>query len=325
MYWIAGPLLKLNMTAARVAIALFASASISSAHAQLPSGTIKIICSGPTGGGTDQVTRLLALRLQTQLKQTVIVETHAGASGAIAAGLVARAKPDGSSLLVTFDAHVINAASSKSPTYQPVNDFAPITQLASSGVLITMKPDAPVKSLKDFIAWAKDFKGNLNFGVPGEGSPAAVAARTFVRMTGINAAVVNNKGSSPTLTGVMAGEYHAGFASLQASLPMVGNNLLKAIAVSTPKRLANHPEIAAVAEELPGFEFTTWYGLLGPAKLTEAVISRFHDEAATALKAPEVREIILRDGSEPIGSSPAEFGKFLNGELAKWTKLLGSK
>lgn len=311
--------------ASAAVLALLQCGSLAPVHAQLPSGTIKIICSGPTGGGTDQVTRLLALRLQTQLKQTVIVETHAGASGAIAAGLVSRAKPDGGSLLVTFDAHVINAAASKGPTYQPVKDFAPITQLASSGVLITMKPDAPVNSLKDFIAWGKGFKGNLNFGVPGEGSPAAVAARTFVSMTGVDAAVVNNKGSSPTLTGVMAGEYHAGFASLQASLPMVGNKLLKAIAVSTPKRISSHPDIPSVSEELPGFEFTTWYGLLGPAKLPQATISRLHDEAVTALKAPEVRDVILRDGSEPIGSSPSEFAEFLEREHAKWTKLLGSK
>ena len=173
------------------------------AQGTYPSGVIKLIVAAPAGGGTDQIARLIAASLQSQMKQTVVVEPRPGGSGILAAETVAPARPDGLTLLVTFDGHTISATKNKKLPYKVIDSFTPISQIVSSGILLSTQKSAPVKGLRELITWAKNYKGNLNIGAPGVNSPAFLAAHRFKQRTGIDAAVVNNRGSAGTLHGTL--------------------------------------------------------------------------------------------------------------------------
>ncbi len=293
-----------------------------SAQDDYPSGIIKLIVAAPVGGGTDQIARLIGTSLQSQMHRTVVVESRPGGSGVIAADVVARAPPDGLTLLVTFDGHTISGATNKKLSYQAVGSFTPITQIASSGILLSTSPSAPAKNLRDLIGWAKGYKDNLNIGTPGVSSPAFVAAREFVRRTGIRAEVVNNRGSAATIYGVLSKSYQFAFASLQASIPMVRNGDLRAMAVTTKKRVSALPDVPSVAEVLPGYDFESWYGIMGPADLPKPIVDRLHAEIVKALNTPKVRKFMGREGAEPVGSTPEEFRRFLTNDLDKYSKLM---
>lgn len=293
-----------------------------SAQETYPSGTIKLIVAAPVGGGTDQIARLIGANLQSQMNRTVVIEARPGGSGIIAADIVARAPPDGLTLLVTFDGHSISGATNKKLVYQPVDSFSPVSQIAYSGILLSTSESAPAKNLRELINWAKNYKGNLNIGVPGVNSPAFVAAQRFWHLTGINAEIVNNRGSPATLYGVLSNSYQFAFASLQASLPMVRNGDLRAIGLTTTKRMAVLPDVPSIAEVLPGFDFQSWYGVLGPANLPAPIVGRLHAEIVKALNTPKMREIMNREGAEPVGSTPEEFRRFLIDDLAKYSSLI---
>lgn len=292
------------------------------AQASYPSGIIKLIVAAPVGGGTDQLARLIGASLQSQMNQTVVVESRPGGSGIIAAEIVARAPPDGLTLLVTFDGHTISGVANKKLAYQVVDSFSPVSQIASSGILLSTSESSPAKNPNELIDWARSYKGNLNIGAPGVNSPAFVAAQQFVRRTGIKAEIVNNRGSAATLYGVLSKSYQFAFSSLQASLPMVRNGDVRAVGVTTAKRLSVLPDVPSIAEVLPGFDFESWYGVLGPAKLPKPIIDRLHTEIVKALNAPKMREFISREGAEPVGSTPEEFRKFLISDLASYSGVL---
>jgi tripartite-type tricarboxylate transporter receptor subunit TctC len=309
------------MKRALAILAVFLAASAAQAQ-DYPSRPLRILIPAAPGGTTDLLARLFALKLSEALKQPVSAENRASASGVIAGELTAKSPPDGYTLLLAYHQHTVNAALNPNLPYHPVNDFTPVTQLTSAGLLLVVNPNSPPKNLKEFIDWTKHFQGPLNFGSAGQGSGGHLAGELYKQMTGVKAQHIPYKGSGPAFIDLMGGRYEFIFAGMQGATAQVRAGKLRAIAVTTPKRVAALPDIPAVAEEIPGFEVVGWYGIMAPAGLPAPILSRLNAELVKILQQPDVHERILADGSEPVGSTPEEFKRFLDADLAKWAKVV---
>ena len=292
------------------------------AQQDYPSRSIRLITPAAPGGTTDILARVFSARLTGVFKQPVVVDNRASASGVIAGELTANALPDGYTLLLAYHQHTVNAALNPKLPYHPVDSFTPITQLTSAGLLLVVNPSVPVRNLEEFVAWTRNFKGPLNFGSAGIGSGGHLAGELYKLMTGVKAEHIPYKGSGPALMDLIAGQYHFNFAGIQAAQVQVRAGKLRALAVTAPKRLAALPDLPAVSEVLPGFEVVGWYGVIGPAGLTKPIVTRLHDELVKILNQPEVRERIVADGSEPVGSAPEDFRQFMLADVAKWAMLV---
>src|SRR6267143_1826943 len=282
------------------ALALFSLALAPSAPAQqdYPARPIRLITAAAQGGTSDILARIFAVYLTESLKQAVVVDNRASASGVIAGELTANAPPDGYTLLLAYHQHTVNAALNPKLPYHPVT------------------------SLTEFVDWTKNFKGPLNFGSAGIGTGGHLAGELYKLMTGVKAEHIPYKGSGPALMDLIAAQYHFNFAGIQAAQTQVRGGKLRGLAVTTSKRIAALPDLPAVAEVLPGFEVVGWYGVIGPAGLPKPIVTRLHDEFVKVLNRPDVRERIVADGSEPAGSTPEEFRLFMLADLAKWAKLV---
>src|ERR1700675_1847684 len=299
-----------------------ALATPSPAQQDYPPRPIRLIPAAAQGGTSDILARVFAAHLTDSLKQPVVVDNRASASGVIAGELTANAPPDGYTLLLAYHQHTVNAALNPKLPYHPVNSFTPITQLTTAGLMLVVNPATPVKSLAEFIDWTKNFKGPLNFGSAGIGTGGHLAGELYKLMTGVKAEHIPYKGSGPALMDLLAGQYHFNFAGIQAAQTQVRAGKLRGLAVTAPVRLAALPDLPAVAEALPGFEVVGWYGVIGPAGMPRAIVTRLHDEFVSVLNRPDVRERIVADGSEPAGTTPEDFRQFMLADLAKWAKLV---
>ncbi|HWI16021.1 MAG TPA: tripartite tricarboxylate transporter substrate binding protein, partial [Burkholderiales bacterium] len=310
--------------AACVSAALAATALAAQAQdaVKYPTHPVRLITPAAPGGTTDILARLVGAKLTDLYKEQVVVDNRASASGVIAGELTANARPDGYTLLLAYHQHIVNAALNPKLPYHPVNDFTPITQLTAAGLLLVVNPSSPPKTPKDFIEWTKNFKGPLNFGSAGNGSGGHLAGELYKHMTGVKAQHIPYKGTGPALIDLIAGQYQFNFAGMQGSMVLVRSGKLKAIAVTTPKRLAALPDIPAMAEALPGFEVVGWYGVMGPAKMPKALVTKLNTDIVNIVRQPDVKERILADGSEPVGNSPEAFRKYLLADLEKWTKVV---
>jgi tripartite-type tricarboxylate transporter receptor subunit TctC len=287
-----------------------------------PRKPIRLITPAAQGGTTDLLARIFGQRLSEVLGQQVLVDNRASAAGVIAGEMTAQAAPDGYTLLLAYHQHTINAALNPKLPYHPVNDFTPITQLTSAGLMLVVNPKTPVNNLAEFIQWTRNFQGALNFGSAGIGSGGHLAGELYKLMAGVKAEHIPYKGAGPAMADLVAGQYHFNFSGLQGSQVQVRAGRLRGLAVTTPQRLAAMPDMPAVAEALPGFEVVGWYGVLGPASLPPPIVKRLHDELIKALNQPDIRGRIEADGSEPVGSSPEEFRRFMQADLEKWAKLV---
>jgi tripartite-type tricarboxylate transporter receptor subunit TctC len=287
-----------------------------------PSRPIKLLTPAAQGGTTDILARVFSAKLAEVLKQPVLVENRASASGVIAGEMTAKAPPDGYTLILAYHQHTVNAALNPKLPYHPVNDFTPITQLTTAGLLLVVNPASPPKNLAEFMEWTKSYKGLLNYGSAGIGSGGHMAGELFKQLTGVKAEHIPYKGSGPAIADLVGGVYAYNFAGMQAAQTLVRAGKLRAIAVTNPKRVPALPDIPAVAEALPGFEVVGWYGVLGPANLPKPIVARLHEELVRILNQPDVHERIIADGSEPAGTSPEEFARFMHADLAKWAKVV---
>jgi tripartite-type tricarboxylate transporter receptor subunit TctC len=304
-----------------VVAGLFATSAL--AQQDYPSRPIRMIISASQGGTTDLLARLIGARLGETLKQPVVLENKPSGFGVLAAELTAAAPADGYTLLACWHTHTINAAMNANLSYDPVESFTPITQFTSAGLLLVVNPAAPARNLAQFIDWAKTSKEPLQFGSAGTGSGGHLAGELLKVMTGAKGQHIPYKGTGPAMTDLLAGRYDFIFTALQGAPPnLVRAGKLRAIAVTTPRRLAAWPDLPAMAEALPGFEVTGWYGLLAPAKLPKPIAMRLYEEVRKALERPDIRERILADGAEPVGSTPEEFRQYLLADVAKWTKVV---
>ncbi len=290
-----------------------------------PAKPVRLIVGFAAGGGTDVLSRLISRKLaDTNWPASLVVENRAGADGSIATELVAKAAPDGYTLNMITNSHVITPFQRKL-AFDPVKDFAPITQTAFTPNLLVVHPSLPVKSVKEFVAFTLARPGQLTFGSSGAGTSPFLAMELFKMLTGTNIVHVPYKGTGAAVIDLMGGHVQAMFGSLPGTLPHVKNNRLRALAISTPQRWATLPEVPTVAQAgVPGFEASTWYGALAPAGTPAAIVNRLHSDFAAVLRADDVRKMLLDMGLGPIGGMPAELADVIRNDLVRWGKLIRS-
>jgi tripartite-type tricarboxylate transporter receptor subunit TctC len=306
----------------RIAFALtLVLAAPAFAQQDYPSRPIRMVVPAAQGGTTDLLARIFGQKLSDIFGQPVVVENRATGAGVQAGQMTAQAAPDGYTLLLAYHQHTVNAALNPKLPYHPVNDFTPITQLTSAGLMLVVNPKTPVNNLAEFIQWTRT-QQSLNFGSAGVGSGGHLAGELYKLMAKVKAEHIPYKGSGPAMADLIAGQYHYNFAGLQGAQVQVRAGRLRSIAVTTPKRLAAIPDVPAVAEALPGFEVVGWYGVIGPAKMPEPIVKRLHTELIKVLNMPDIRGRIEADGSEPVGSSPEEFRRYMLADMEKWAKVV---
>src|SRR5882672_8019741 len=302
-----------------------AALAISAAHAEVyPAKPIRMIVAYPPGGGTDIVGRMVAQKLGETLGQSVLVENRGGASGNIGTELAARAVPDGYTILMGNVApNAINVSLFRNLPFDPVADFAPVTLVASTPNILVVHPAIPARTVKEVIALAKAKPGTLNFASAGVGSSSHLAGELFRILAGAEIVHVPYKGAGPAMVDVLSGQVQLYFATMPAAMPHVKSGKLVPIAVTSARRSQALPEIPTLAESgVPGYEASTWYGLLAPAHAPDATVARLHDGVAKILGERALREKLADQGFEPVGGSPQEFATYIKSEIAKWGKVI---
>jgi tripartite-type tricarboxylate transporter receptor subunit TctC len=307
---------RIPMSALAAALAA-AIAGAPAAAQQYPVKPIRWV----TGGGPDSMARILGQKFTDAWGQQVVVEERGGGGGLLSAEQVAKAAPDGYTLLLATGTHTINPNFFKLP-YDMVRDFAPVTLIATIPFVLTVHPSLPVKTVGDLVKLAKARPGELNYTSGGNGSPGHLICEMFKSMTGVNMVHVPYKTVAQGVTGLIAGQAQVMFTVGPSAVPQIRSGRIRGIAVTTAKRSNSLPELPTVAESgLPGFEAPAWNGVLAPAGTPPAIVGKLHTEILKNLKQPDVLEKIGALGFEPVGSTPAEFGDFVKAELAKWAKV----
>ena len=289
-----------------------------------PAKSIRLLVPQSAGSATDTVARAIGQKLGERFGQQVVIDNRAGASGLIAGEMVAKAAPDGHTLLIVSATHTVIPSLRKSMPYDTLRDFTPITLATGQSYLLLAHPSLPVKNVKELVALAKTRPGQINYASTAVGSLGHLGFELLKANAGIDMMHITYKGVGPALTEIMGGHVSLLFLTVVSGLPQVKAGKLKGLAVSSLKRSPIAPDIPTVAESgvLPGFDVSGWYGILGPANLPAAVTGRLHGEIAAILKTPEIRERLAADGSEAVGSTPDAFAAHLKTEVAKWAKVV---
>ena len=286
-----------------------------------PSRPVKLIVPFPAGSATDQVARVVGAELQQALRQPFVIENKAGAQGAIAAGEVAKAAPDGYTLMLTTNTpQAANVSLFKKLNYDPVKDFTPITRYGTTSFMLMVRPDFPAKDLKSFIAHARSRPGKLSGGYGSAGSQVSIAM--LKQLGKLDIVEVPYKGIPQSVTDTMGGSLQLTFVDMANALAQAKGGKLRGLAVTNGKRSSLAPDLPAIAEELPGYEIIAWFALVAPAKLPEAIVQRLHEINMKALAKPEVKDRFATVGTDVAPLGPAELGKFIQSEVAHWAKLV---
>lgn len=288
-----------------------------------PSKPIRIISPFAAGGGNDVICRLVATKLTETMKQQVIVETKAGASGIIGTEAAARAAPDGYTIVLVPSGHTVNATLYKKLPYDSIRDFTPISLAAVSPLVLAMHPSVPTKNVKGLIALAKARPGELTYGSAGVGASGHLAGALFETMTGTKMVHVPYKGMSGALVDLLGGQLSLTFGTSASVTPQVRAGRLRALATTGAQRSAALPEIPTVAESgVPGYEFSFWYGFIGPARIPPDIVQRLNSEIVAALKQQSIRERLANEGVEARSSTPEEFARLIATEVERWAKVI---
>jgi len=287
-----------------------------------PAKPIRIISPFPPGGSVDTVSRLVALELTKPLGQQVVVDNRSGASGNIGSELAKNAPPDGYTLLLNTLPFVTNQFLYAKVPYDPVNDFAPISLLSSSPSLLTVHPSLPAKSVRELIALAKSRPGALNYSSAGPATNPHIAGELFNYLGKTNLVVVHFKGGGPGLISTMSGETQVTFSNISETTQLVIAKRLRALGVTSLKRTAMLPDVPAVSESLPGYEFVTWHALLAPKTTPAPVVSLLSERVRTTLRAPDTVQRFRDRGLDVIGSMSDELAAHLKGEVQKWGRVI---
>lgn len=288
-----------------------------------PSKPIRLVVAQSSGGNADFVARAYAQRLAERFAQQIVVDNRPGGAGIIGTETVARALPDGYTLLLAPTGFGINPALYPKLPFDPQRDFAPISLLGISYAVVVVNPQLPVRNIPELIALAKSRPGKMHFASSGIAAATHLAGELFKHMAGVDIVHIAYKGAPPALTDLMGGRVEVMFASPPSAMPLVRSGRLRPIATTGSKRAAYLPEMPTVAESgLPGYENTIWQALLAPARTPAPVIQRLHKEIADIARQPEMRERLAADGSEAVGSTPKELAAHLAAELARYSKLI---
>jgi len=291
--------------------------------AQFPQRTVKMVVPFPAGGPTDILARVVAQKLSERWGQPVIVDNKPGAGGTIGSDLVAKAAPDGYSLLMgTSSTHSIGPSLQKLP-YDPVRDFAPISQVSNATNVLLVSPKLGVTTLKGLIALAKANPGKLNFASSGIGTIPHLTGERFKLMAGVDLQHVPYKGTGLSIPDMANGQVAVLFDSIVTALAYVKSGSVRALAISSPQRTPLAPDLPTMAEAgLPGFESETWFGLFAPAGTPKDIIAKVSADTASALNAPDVRERFASVGAEPVGSSPEQFAERVRADTVRWAEVI---
>jgi len=314
-----------------VTLMALACAAAGTAHAQgvaYPTKPVRIVYPFAAGGGGDLVARSLANELTKDLKETFVVDNRAGGNGNIGTDIVARATPDGYTLLVTTNATIaINPQLFKKVvTYDPVKDFAPISLVASQPFVLVVHPSVAARTVPELVTLAKSKPGTLNYASSGSGGGAHLAGEMLKTFSHIDITHVPFKGSAPALSALVGGQVQFMFVAALAAMPLVEQSRLRAIAVSTAKRSPALPNLPAVGEYpgLEGFESDLWYGFLAPAKTPPAIVDRLYVATKAAVARPDVKARIEPSGTVLVGNTPKEFGQLIKADIARWGKVIAT-
>ena len=288
-----------------------------------PAKPVRLVVPFPPGGPTDIVSRLLAPKMAAALGQQIVVENRGGAGGAIGTEQVARAAPDGHTLIMgTIGGLAVAKSLNPKLGYDTLRDLAPITQSVSVTSILVVHPSVPAKTVRELLAIARASPGRLNYASSGNGTITHLAGELLKYMGKVSITHVPYKGGSPALTALVSGEVDLTYENSLIITPHIRSGKVRGIAVTSAKRSALLPELPTIAETLPGYSASGWYGLLAPAATPKAVIARLNTEAVKALRAPDVIDKLSGQGAEPVGSSPEEFTAFIRSEIDKWANLV---
>lgn len=301
---------------------LFALTAVT--HAQpFPNKPIKIIVPFPAGGTVDFFARVVSTKLSDALGQSVLVENKAGAGGNIAAEAVAKASPDGYTLLMGSEVVAINTSLYSKLAYDPVKDLAPITLVGTVPNILIVNPSLPVNSVKELIALATKTPGKISFASTGQGTSSHLSSELFKLMANVDLLHIPYKGGPPAVADLIGGQVNMMFINMPTGLAHVKSGKARVLAVSSARRAAQLPDVPTVDQAgLKGFETAAWSGLYAPAGTPPEVIARLNAEVVKILKMPSVKEQLAGQGAEPVGDTPEEFGRFTRDEIAKWAKLI---
>jgi tripartite-type tricarboxylate transporter receptor subunit TctC len=304
-------------------VALVLWAAHTTAADVYPNRPIRLVVPTGAGGNTDTFARIVADKLKGSLGQQIIVDNRSGASGIVGSDIVAKAAPDGYTLLMAFPSHPVNPSLYSDLPYDTLKDFAPITMVTSVTQVLVVNPKVPATSVKELIALIKEKPGQYNHGVVARGSLGDLSAEVFSSMSGAPLTQIAYKGAPQVMTALIGGEIQVYFSAPVVAIPQMKAGRVRAIGVSTRKRLAVIPEVPTIAESgLPGYEVVGWNGILAPAKTPRAIIDRLHDEIVKVIRAPDVEASILAQAIEPIGNTPEEFGRIIRTDVERWAKIL---
>ncbi len=319
---------KTNRIARRAIISLALTlgglCATASAIAQTyPNHTVRIVLGFPPGGALDTIARVIAPKLSADLGQPVVIENKAGAGGVIGMQSVARAEPDGYTVFMgTMGNFSITPALVKDLPYNVSKDFAPVTQVASSGFMLYVNAALPIKTVADLVAYAKANPGKTNFSSSGNGGLPHMAAEMFASAAGIKMTHVPYKGSAPSVNDLLAGQVQLTFEAAAIGLPHVKAGKLRAVATTGSRRLDVFPGVPTVAETIAGFDVTNWFGMAVPAKTPTDRITRLNQSVVKALKDPEIKKRLESLGVNPVGDSPQEFGAYIQSQFKTWQKVI---
>lgn len=299
----------------------FSAAAIARAEAQTawPQRAVRVVVPFAAGGPTDIQARVIGEKLSAKWGQPVVVENRLGAGGTIGSNQVARAEPDGHTLLIQGSAHVTNAALFPSLPYHPVTDFSPVMGISFQPMILTVHPSMPVRNVSEFVALARARPETITAGIAGVGNISHLAGVLLEQQAGIKLVTVPFGGSSQAQTSLLGGQINCSFLNSTVATPFIRDNSLRALGATSLGRWRELPELPTVAEQgFPGFECTSWYGFLAPARTPDAVVRKIHADIREALQMPDVKERLYRSGLDLLDQSPEEFRRVMVADYDKW-------
>ncbi len=311
-----------RLIAATLSVAAFAAIPYTVSAQEWPTKPVKIIVPFAPGGGSDFIARYIARRLTDELKQPFIVDNKPGAGGNIGAEQGIKSPPDGYTLTLIASSYTVNPSVYKL-NFDPLNDITPIVQISQGPLIIVTNPSLPAKTLKEFIAIAKAKPNEINYASSGQGSIIHAATELFDQRAGVKMTHVPYKGSGPALTDTIAGTTQVFFSSASTAMPQIQAGKLRAIGVTTAKRIPALPDVPTVAESgVANYEVTLWHGLIGPKGMPLAIVSKINAAVVKALKLKESEEQLQNDGVSPAGGTPQQFGATIKAETELWRKVV---
>lgn len=303
-------------------LALLLAASLAHAADPWPTRPVTIVVPFAPGGVSDVTTRMLAMKLRVELGQPFVVENRGGAGGNLGADFVARASPDGYTLLQGTSAHVTNVSLYKNLSYDFIRGFVPVSQISSVPSVLVVNPSLPVADLAQFIKYAQDPKNHINYGSGGSGSILHLAAAVFAQRIGARMTQVAYKGNAPALVDLLGGQIQVVFSPVIDALSHVQAGTLKALAITTKSRSSLLPNLPAISETLPGYEVVLWNGIFAPVGTPPEIVNKLSEAIGRIIQQPETRKYLAELGSEPVSSTPQAFKEFVASELPKWRALV---